>query len=70
MGWQGFKSANDDDVEQVMCMGANLAFHGEAAGNGFDGLDFRELYPAVADKVVGDTLWIFQLKITYNLFKP
>ena len=52
----------DDDVEQVLYMSTNLAFHGEAAGNGFDGLDFRELNPAVADKVVGHTLWILNSK--------
>ncbi len=40
-------------------MSANLAFHGEAAGDGFDGLDFCELYPTVADEIVGEPLRIF-----------
>jgi hypothetical protein len=60
----------DDDIEQVLYMSANLAFHGEAAGDGFDGLDFCELYPTVTDEIVGDTLRIFQLEVAYNLFQP
>ncbi len=51
-------------------MTANLALHGEAAGDGFYGLDFGELYPTVADEIVGDTLRIFQLEVPYNLLQP
>ncbi len=70
--WKGTGSRSaDDDVEQVLYMSANLAFHGEAAGDGFDGLDFCKLYSTFAEEVfVGDTLWIFQLEVTYNIFEP
>lgn len=46
-----------------------LTFHGETTRNRLDCLDFGQLNPAVAHKVVSDTFWVFQLKITYNFFR-